>query len=545
MEEKKLFLLDAFALIYRAYFAFAKNPRYNSKGLNTSAILGFTNSLVEVLQKEKPTHIAVVFDTAGPTERHTDFTEYKANRQEQPEDITLSIPYIMRIIEGFNIPVLLSKGYEADDIIGTLAKKAEQADFKTFMMTPDKDFGQLVSDKTFIYKPARMGNDVEIMGVAEVCKKFEISEPKQVIDILGLMGDAVDNIPGVPGVGEKTAKKLIQEFGSIENLLQNTSKLKGALKEKVEANVDKAILSKKLATILIDAPVPFDEQQLKTEEPNKEVLKEIFAEPEFRTIGRRILGEDIPVVNSAPPKPQSMQGDLFASFDEASANGEALEDVQIKEYRNIQNVPHEYSIADTPEKVQGLLVMLSGLNGFCFDTETTSLNAWDCDLVGMSFSWEEHKGYYVPVPEDSREGEALLKLFKPIFENEQIEKTGQNLKYDITVLKMHGIEVKGKLFDTMLAHYLLEPDMKHGMDFLAETYLDYSPVSIGTLIGKKGKGQLTMRDVPVSEVAEYAAEDADVTFQLRQVFEPKLKETETHKLFGEIEVPLINVLSDM
>jgi DNA polymerase I len=542
MDEKKLFLLDAYALIYRAYFAFSKNPRYNSKGLNTSAILGFTNSLVEVLQKEKPTHIAVVFDTSGPTERHTSYTEYKANRQEQPEDITLSIPYIMRIVEGFNIPILLSEGYEADDIIGTIAKKAEKEGFITYMMTPDKDFGQLVSDKTFIYKPARMGNGVEIMGVKEVCAKFEIQHPLQVIDILGLMGDAVDNIPGVPGVGEKTAKKLVAEFGSIENLLQNTSQLKGSLKEKVENNVENAVMSKMLATIIIDAPVEFDEVSLRKEDPNKEVLKEIFAELEFKTIGRRILGEEIPSATPARPA----QGNLFDAFDneEASTNESGTE-IPIQEFKTIESVAHNYQIAQTPDQVKQLVDGLSELNHFCFDTETTGLSVLNCELVGVSISWKPGEAWFVPIPEQKEAAKEILAIIKSVFENDSIAKTGQNLKYDITVLKLNGIEVKGKLFDTMLAHYLLEPDMKHGMDFLAETYLNYSPISIETLIGKKGKNQLTMRSVPLAVLAEYACEDADVTLQLKELFEPRLKETNTLELFEKIEVPLISVLASM
>jgi DNA polymerase I len=540
MNEKKLFLLDAYALIYRAYFAFSKNPRYNSKGLNTSAILGFTNSLVEVIQKEKPTHIAVVFDTSGPTERHISYTEYKANRQEQPEDITLAIPYIMRIVEGFNIPILLSQGYEADDIIGTIAKKAEKEGFITYMMTPDKDFGQLVSDKIFIYKPARMGNDVEIMGVKEVCAKFEIQHPLQVIDILGLMGDAVDNIPGVPGVGEKTAKKLVAEFGSIENLLQNTSQLKGSLKEKVENNVENAVMSKMLATIIIDAPVEFDEVSLRKEEPNKEVLKEVFAELEFRTIGRRILGEEIPVTQ--PPK--SAQGNLFDAFENETPSPESRE-VEIKEFKNITSVSHQYHTVETIDQLKKLTETLSKLDHFCFDTETTGLSVLECELVGVSFSYKAGEAWFVPVPEQKEQAKEVLETLKPVFYNERIAKTGQNLKYDITVLKLNGIEVRGKLFDTMLAHYLLEPDMKHGMDFLAETYINYSPISIATLIGKRGKNQLTMRSVPLLQLSEYACEDADVTLQLKTLFEPRLNETNTLELFEKIEVPLIEVLASM
>ncbi|HET6245446.1 MAG: DNA polymerase I [Bacteroidetes bacterium] len=545
MSQKKLFLLDAYALIYRAYFAFSKNPRYNSQGLNTSAILGFTNSLVEVLQKEKPSHIAVVFDTAGPTSRHEGFTEYKANREAQPEDITLSIPYIMRIIEGFNIPVLFSEGYEADDVIGTLAKKAEKEGFITYMMTPDKDFGQLVTDKIFIYKPASFGNEAKVMGVKEVCEKFEIDNPLQVIDILGLMGDAVDNIPGIPGVGEKTAKTLIAQFGSVENLLLNTDKLKGKLKEKVEANVDKAIMSKMLATILLDAPVELDEIGLRIEEPDRNSLKEIFAELEFRTIGKRILGEDIPA--AVVKTNGSAQMDLFGGeqVPEPLTIDVVTEDVPAKEYDTLENTSHYYEIADSNEKILKLAQELKKSNGFCFDTETTGLSVTACELVGMSFSIKPFSAHYVPLPEDKHQLKDILDVFKSVFEDETIEKTGQNLKYDLSVLKTNGIDVKGKLFDTMLAHYLIEPDMKHNMDFLAETYLNYAPVSYQTLAGKKGKDQLALRAIPIEKVADYACEDADITLRLRNFFSPLLEKTGTKDLFEKIEVPLIPVLTAM
>ncbi len=544
MSEKKLFLLDAFALIYRAYFAFSKNPRYNSKGLNTSAILGFTNSLAEVLQKEKPTHIAVVFDTAGPTSRHDDFTEYKANREAQPEDITLAIPYIMKIIEGFNIPVLFSEGYEADDVIGTLAKKAEKENFITYMMTPDKDFGQLVTDKIFIYKPASFGNGAQVMGVKEVCAKFEIENPLQVIDILGLMGDAVDNIPGIPGVGEKTAKTLIAQFGSIENLLINTDKLKGKLKEKVEANVDKAIMSKMLATILLDAPVELDEVALRIEEPDKNALREIFAELEFRAIGKRILGEDIPNSPSLKKNGNTAQMDLFGQEGAMTTSlEESPDEAQVRTLETIETVNHKYEIADNTEKIKSLVEELEKSKGFCFDTETTGLSVTECELVGMSFSYKPHCAHYVPLPEDKKELKIILEYFKPVFENQSIEKTGQNLKYDLSMLKVNGIDVKGKLFDTMLAHYLIEPDMKHNMNFLAETYLNYSPISYESLAGKKGKAQLPLRSVPIEQLADYASEDADVTLRLRNFFEPLLEKTQTKDLFENIEVPLIPVLT--
>jgi DNA polymerase I len=536
----KLFLLDAYALIYRAYFAFSKNPRYNSKGLNTSAILGFTNSLVEVLNKEKPSHIAVVFDTAAPTTRHVDFSEYKANREAQPEDITLSIPYIQKIIQGFHIPVLYSDGYEADDVIGTLAKEAEKNGFVTFMMTPDKDFGQLVTDKIFIYKPARFGNESEVLGIKEVCQKFEIDNPLQVIDILGLMGDAVDNIPGIPGVGEKTAKLLIKEFGSVENLLNNTDKLKGKLREKVELNKDKALMSKSLATIITDVPIEFNERALRLDEPDKDALREVFAELEFRTIGKRILGEEI-----TPPSSNN-QMSLFNTETEVAANVIATEELTgAPSYATYLTTPHDYFLIEEIEKIKDFVQELEKQSSFAFDTETTGLNVNDCELVGMSFSWKAGEAFYVPVPEEKEKAKEILAVFKPVFENPGTEKIAQNLKYDLTVLLLNGIEVKGKLFDTMLAHYLIQPDMKHNLTFLSENYLNYSPIPIESLIGKRGKGQLNMKDVPLELIKEYAAEDADIAFQLKETFHPMLKETNTIELFEEIEIPLIPVLASM
>ncbi|MBL4655869.1 MAG: DNA polymerase I [Bacteroidia bacterium] len=546
---KKLFLLDAMALIYRAYFAFIKNPMYNSKGLNTSAIYGFVNTLLDVIKKEEPTHIAVVFDTQAPTVRHEEFAEYKATREAMPEDLALSIPYIKQLIEAFNIPVLSVDGYEADDLIGTLAKKAEKSGFTTYMMTPDKDFAQLVSENIFIYKPAQFGNAAKIMGIAEVCEKFEIEKPEQVIDILGLWGDAVDNIPGIPGVGEKTAKKLIGEFGSIENVLDNTDKLKGKLKERVEENKEQAILSQKLATIICDVPIEFDEEELETNEPNKEMLKSLFNELEFRTLANKILGESI--------------------------------------FENIDTVKHKYHLIDTPKKRKVLIEKLSKQKSFCFDTETTSLNIHEAELVGISFSFKTHEAYFVPFPDinnedaasisqekgqidlfqdsnpdlptgqagtsvgaglksPSKEAIAIVREFKPVFENSGIEKTGQNLKYDISVLNRYDMQIKGKLFDTMLAHYLIEPDREHNMDFLAKTFLKYSPVSIETLIGKKGKDQLSMRTVPIEQLVNYACEDADITLQLKEIFEPLVEDnSNTRKIFDEIETPLIPVLASM
>lgn len=537
MHEKKLFLLDGFALIYRGYFALNSNAKFNpvnSKGLNTSAILGFTNTLVEVLTKQKPTHIAVVFDTAAPTSRHQDFTDYKANRDEMPEAIAVAIPYIKKILAAFKIPVLETDGYEADDVIGTIAKKAEEKGFITYMMTPDKDFGQLVSENIFIYKPGRFGAEAEIMGVKEVCEKFEVKNPIQVIDILGLWGDAVDNIPGIPGVGEKTAKQLIKEFGSIENLLNNTDKLKGKLKERIEENKEKAIMSKKLATILVDAPVEFDEQDLVLQEPDKDKVLELFSELEFRTLAKRVLGQEIQLVN------KSGQMDMFGNVEETP-----ITEKEVKEFNTIKNTEHNYILVQTLNELKTLCDQLLQQKEICFDTETTSLDAIDAELVGMSFSYKKKEAYYVAFPANRAEAEKLIAPIKKVMENEAIVKIGQNIKYDVLVLKNYGVEVKGVLFDTMLAHYLIEPEKKHGMDYLSETYLNYRPVSIEELIGKKGKNQGSMRDVPVELIKEYAAEDADITLQLKEALAPQLASNNCEKLFFEIEMPLIPVLAAM
>ncbi len=560
---KKLFLLDAFALIYRAYFAFANNHRVNSKGLNTSAVLGFTNTLLEVLKKENPSHIAVVFDTSEPTVRHIEFAEYKAQREEMPEDLSKSIPYIKKVIEGFNIPVLYSHGFEADDVIGTLAKKAEEKGFITYMMTPDKDFGQLVSENIFIYKPARLGNGAEKLGVAEICKKWEIQNVNQLIDILGLMGDKVDNIPGIPGVGEKTAIQLIKDFGSVENLLENTDKLKGKLKEKVEQNKDKAIQSKRLATIICDVPIEFDEVSLRMEEPNKEALKELFTELEFRRLAEQILGSsntfssevkeetNTPVATSK--KKDANQIDLFGHVDETQTESTEEQAPPIV-FKTISDVDHQYFLINTKEKRAELIQKLSQEKSICFDTETTGLDAHNVELVGMSFSLKKHAAYYVPVPENYNEAQQIVDEFKAIFENENIQKVGQNIKYDLSVLKWYGVELKGEMFDTMIAHFLIQPEMRHNMTVLSETYLNYSPVSIETLIGKKarlndkvgqGKGQMSMRSVPLEQIKEYAAEDADVTIQLKEKFEPMLLEAHTKKLFDDVEMPLVPVLAAM
>lgn len=548
---KKLFLLDAFALIYRAYFAFANNHRINSKGLNTSAVLGFTNTLLEVLKKEKPTHIAVVFDTPEQTLRHIEFTEYKANREEMPEDLALAIPYIIKVIEGFNIPVISKPGFEADDVIGTLAKMAEKQGFTTYMMTPDKDYGQLVSDNIFIYKPARMGNGAEIMGTAEVCKKWDIQNVDQLIDILGLMGDKVDNIPGIPGVGEKTAIQLVKDFGTIENLLQNTDKLKGKLKEKVELNKEKAIQSKWLATIICDVPVVLDEKELEIEEPNREALRELFTELEFRRLAEQILGESLaetagviklPVAKVKKSDPDQM--DMFGLEAEAEVFSRDADDAP-KNFKTLKDVVHTYQLIDTVEKRAALIAELLQQKELCFDTETTGLDTHSAELVGLSFSFKSKEAYYIPVPENQSNAQLIINEFKPVFENENIILIGQNIKYDLSVLRKYNVQLKGKLFDTMVAHFLIQPEMRHNMNVMAETYLNYSPVSIETLIGKKGKGQLNMRDVPLNEIKEYAAEDADITFQLKYAFEGMMTDQITKKLFEEIEIPLITVLAAM
>lgn len=553
--DKKLFLLDAFALIYRAYFAFSNNPRVNSKGLNTSAIFGFCNTLLEIINKEKPTHMAVVFDTDAPTTRHEEFEAYKANREEMPEDLRTAIPYIIDLIKGFNIEVIGLPGYEADDIIGTLARKAETLGYTTYMMTPDKDYGQLVDNNTFIYKPARLGNGAEILGQEEICKKWEILNVSQLIDILGLMGDKVDNIPGIPGVGEKTAIQLIKDYGSMENLYLNTDKLKGKLKEKVENNKDLAFQSRKLATIITDCPVEFNESELAMKPHNADALRELFKELEFRRIAQNILGEDIGGSESLgntdkkayQPKSSNGQTDLFstAEFFNGQSQSPATEVFAEKAFKTIEEVPHEYITIQSEEETEKLISRLMHASEYCFDTETTGLNALDAELVGMSFSFKPGEAFYVPVPAIKSEAEKWLHRFAAVFTDASKVLIGQNIKYDYHILKNYGISIHNKLFDTMVAHFLIQPEMRHNMDVLAETYLNYSPVSIETLIGKKGKGQLSMRDVPLEKISAYAAEDADITFQLKEVFEPQLKQTETEKLFKEVELPLIPVLADM
>ena len=542
MTDKRLFLLDAFALIYRAYFGLSKTPFYNSKGINTTAVFGFTNTLVDLIQREKPTHIAVCFDTAARTNREDDFAEYKANRQEQPEDITIAIPFIRKIIEAFKIPIVELDGYEADDVIGTLAKKAEKDGYKVFMVTPDKDYGQLVSENIFMYKPAYQGRPVEILGPAEIMKKWEIDNVLKVIDILGLMGDSVDNIPGLPGVGEKTAKKLVNEFGSVENLVSHPEMLKGKLQQTVIEQKDLAILSKKLATIITDVPVTATEEQLVMEEPDKEELTRLFNELEFRSLGKRIIGEGYSVVG-AEVKQKNLFGEEVPSAPAATL-GEALSTKRTAE-KNAANTTHTYHLTDSIEKIKQLVATLAKQEEFCFDTESTHVDANLAELVGLAISFKIAEAYYIPIPPNRKEAIELLSYFKPVLENESIVKIGQNIKYDMLLLKWYDVEVKGPYFDTMLAHYLIEPDQRHNMDILAENYIGYEPIHIEELIGKKGKNQGNMRDVPVEKVVEYAGEDADITLQLKQLFVPLLKEKEVETLFTNVEVPLVPVLADM
>lgn len=533
------------ALIYRAYFALSKTPRITSTGLNTGAIMGFTNTLLDVLKNQQPSHIAVVFDTAAPTARHIEFEAYKAHRESMPEDLAASIPYINRLIEGFNIPIITMDGYEADDIIGTLAKKAEKQNFQVYCMTPDKDFGQLVSENIFIYKPARMGNGAEVQGVKEILEKWEISDVCQVIDILGLWGDAVDNIPGIPGIGEKTAKKLVQEYGSVEGIIANADQLKGKMRENVENFAEQGLISKKLATILLDVPIELDEKSLELEDPNKEILEPLFAELEFRTLGKRVFGDEFSVLDKSIPTNGQM--DLFSTTTTTITTTEIVTEISVENVaiNNIHNTTHEYVLADTAEKQVALAEQLASLDSFCFDTETTGLDANLADIVGLSFSFENAKAYYVPTPADREDAQAIVDIFKPVLENPNIEKIGQNIKYDILLLARYGVKVQGSLFDTMLAHYLIDPDTRHGMDVLAENYLNYSPVSITELIGEKGKKQGNMRDVEVEKVKEYAAEDADITLQLKNVFQPLLVETNTMQLAQDVEFPLVYILAEI
>lgn len=552
--EKKLFLLDAFALIYRAHFAFVKNPRISSKGLNTSAIFGFANTLLEVLKDEKPTHLGVAFDTPKPTFRHVQFEAYKAQRQEQPEDITTAVPYVKQLLKAMCIPILEMEGYEADDVVGTLAKKAAREGFEVFMMTPDKDYGQLVEEHVYLYKPAISGKGVEIMGPKEVCERWGISDISQVVDMLGLQGDASDNIPGIPGVGEKTAQKLVAEFGSIENLIVNTDKLAGKLKEKVIEGKDLAVLSKQLATIDINVPIAFEEEDLRMCEPNRELLSSLLDELEFKTLKKRLLGEtEAPV--AIPAANKTGQLNLFGEAptaapsvskpSEVTSVSTGVESETSNERRTVATTAHRYHLVNTPELRQSLAYYLSLQESFCFDTETTSVDAIDAELVGLAFAYRDGEAFYVPVPADRAEAQAIVEDFREVLENEKIEKIAQNLKYDMLILQNYGVEVRGPLYDTMLAHYLIEPDKRHNMDALANAYLNYEPVAIEALIGKKGPKQLTMRDVAIEKVVEYAAEDADITLQLKHKLQPLLIENQAEKLFKGVEVPLVPVLAAM
>ncbi|GAB3808277.1 hypothetical protein GCM10028819_46980 [Spirosoma humi] len=635
---KKLFLLDALALIYRAHFAFSKSPRISSRGINTSAVFGFMNAMIEVLTKEKPTHIGVAFDSAKKTFRHESFPMYKANRQSQPEDISVAMPYIKQIVEAMHIPMLILDGYEADDIIGTVAKKAALADFEVYMMTPDKDYGQLVEEHIHIYKPAFMGKPAEKLGVAEVLERWQIERIDQVTDMLGLMGDSVDNIPGIPGIGEKTAQKLIADFGTVENLIARADELKGKLKENVVNFAQQGLLSKELATIHLDVPVPFDEEHLRHTEYDKPRLAALLDELEFRQMKTRLLGgnydekpmpaafktgdtsqmnlfdspgrsadavdtpaflpfpnmgalnptgaDDLPFDfgSGTPPapveKPKSKRTSVkvpVASGAEAATKNVSdtittddavgtevtetkdgqtpayldvypdyeLDENQPERRKTILSVKHDYRLVDTAELRASLVHFLTLQPSICFDSETTALDPVEADLVGLSFAYRTGEAFYVPVPAERNEAQAIVDQFKPVFENPAIEKIGQNLKYDLLMLKKYGVEVQGKLFDTMIAHYLIEPEMRHNMDMMAMTYLNYSPVEIESLIGKKGKGQLTMRDVDIQKVVDYAGEDADVTLQLKEAFAPRLEKDNLHKLFDQVEMPLVQVLTDL
>ena len=550
MAEKKLFLLDGHALVYRAHYAFISRPLINSKGINVSAVNGFTRSLWDVLKNQNPSHIAVSFDLSGPTFRHKMYEPYKANRDAQPEDITIALPYIKKIIEGFNIPVVTAEGYEADDVIGTLAKQAEKEGFKVYMMTPDKDYAQLVSDNVFMYKPGRRGGEVEILGEKEVCEKWGIQRVDQVIDILGMQGDASDNIPGIPGIGAKTAVKLLAAYDSLEGLLENTDKLKGKQKEKVIAFADQGRLSKTLATIDINVPIKFDADVYVVEEPNKEILAEVFKEVEFRTLARQILGE-APAANSEQTTPTKTsaqsgeQGSLFGSSSTPKAPAQKSFAALPIADKNIENTKHDYQFINDAAARKKLIKDLSKQKILAFDTETTGIDANAAELVGLSFSYKKGQAFYIPVPDDYEEAKKIVSEFKSVLENPKIEKVGQNIKYDMLILKWYGIEVCGPFFDTMIAHYLLEPDQRHKLDYLSESYLNYKMVPIEQLIGKRGKGQLSMRDIPQEKISDYAAEDADITLQIKDFLSPKLAEIEATKLFYELEAPLIKVLTDV
>ena len=531
----KLFLLDAYALIYRAYYALIRNPRINSKGMNTSAIMGFVNTLNEVLTKENPTHIAVAFDPSGPTFRHEQYPEYKAQREECPEDIKNAVPIIKKILNAWNIKTLEVSGYEADDVIGTVALRAGENGITTYMLTPDKDYGQLVRDNVYMYRPKFGNAGYDIMGVEEVKQKYDLSTPLQVIDLLGLMGDASDNIPGCPGVGEKTAIKLIKEFGSIENLVANTEQLKGAMKKKVEENKEKIIFSKYLATIKTDVPMELNLNDLKIQEPNEDELRNIFEDLEFKTLIDRVLKK-----TQKSPKKADLQLDLFAEF---TTNGE--ESAENSSFASLKDIPYEYKLVDNEEEIKKICDFLMTFEILSLDTETTSTNAIEAELVGMSFSVEENKAFYVPVPANREEALRIVNIFKPLYEDEKILKVGQNIKYDLEVLANYGVTLKGKMFDTMIAHYVIQPELYHNMDYLAEIYLKYKTIHIDELIGPKGKGQKNMRDLKPEDVYEYAAEDADVTLKLKNILEKEIEKAGVEHLFYEIEMPLMPVLASM
>lgn len=532
----KLFLLDAYALIYRAYYALIKNPRINSKGFNTSAVLGFVNTLEDVLKKENPTHIGIAFDPAGPTFRHEAFEQYKAQREETPEVIRLSVPIIKDIIRAYNIPILEVPGYEADDVIGTLATEAGKRGIRTYMMTPDKDYGQLVGEYVFMYRPKYGDKEFDVMGVEEVKAKFNIQSPTQVIDMLGLMGDASDNIPGCPGVGEKTAQKLIAQFGSIENLLANTDQLKGSIKTKVETNREQIEFSKFLATIKTDVPIALDMDALKRETPNEEALRKIFEEMEFRTLMERVFKNE----KKTTPTPAAPQADLFGFFAD-----ENTDEIKNSNLTRLEDLSYDYQLIDTEEKRQELLQKILTKEIFSLDTETTGTDPITAELVGMSFAYAENQAFYVPVPTEREEAQKIVNLFKPVFENPKTLKVGQNIKYDMLVLSNYGVEIGGPMFDTMIAHYVLQPELRHGMDYLAEIYLKYETIKIEELIGAKGKNQKNMRDLPPSDVYKYACEDADVTLKLKHVLEKELETSNAKPLFEEIEMPLVPVLAYM
>ncbi|WP_425076120.1 DNA polymerase I [Psychroserpens sp. S379A] len=567
-DQKRLFLVDAYALIFRGYYAFIKNPRINSKGEDTSAIMGFMNSLLDVIKRERPDHLAVCFDKGGSADRVEMFDAYKANRDETPEGIKTAVPYIYEILKAMHIPIVMKEGYEADDIIGTLSRQAEKEGYKTYMVTPDKDFAQLVTDNIFMYRPV-FGGGYETWGIPEVQKKFEVEDPIQVIDFLGMMGDSSDNIPGLPGVGEKTAKKFINQFGSMEGLLANTDQLKGKMKEKVEANGELGLLSKKLATIMLDVPVTFDAKDFELDHPDVEKVKEIFQNLEFRRLTDNFLktfateddkaSKNTAVISSTSTSLSTGSVEKSSSVSTSSSKtagsgqfslfgGDTSDTTEVvSDYtrKTAKTTSHFYQSVASGMATKLFIKNLLNQTSVCFDTETTSINPLQAELVGIAFSWETGKGFYMPFPEDRSEAQKLIEMLRPFFENENIEKIGQNLKYDIKVLAKYNIDVKGKFFDTMLAHYLINPDMRHNMDVLAETYLNYTPISITELIGKKGKNQLSMRDVPLEQQTEYAVEDADITLQLKEHFEKELGEANTQKLFDEIEIPLLRVLASM